>query len=99
MTFLALIIAGGVEGQFAEKFPGLFVDDADVFAVDEHDDAYVFVAAADSDVVHFAGVAEADCAGVVDFVGSYAGFAGDVLGVGFVFCECCVSLSNCLCKG
>lgn len=32
--FLALIIAGCVEGKFAEKFPGLFVDDADVFGVD-----------------------------------------------------------------
>jgi hypothetical protein len=27
LTFLALIVAGGVEGEFAENFPGLFVDD------------------------------------------------------------------------
>jgi len=27
LTFLALIVAGGVESEFTEKFPGLFVDD------------------------------------------------------------------------
>jgi hypothetical protein len=27
LTFLVLIVAGGVEGEFTEKFPDSFVDD------------------------------------------------------------------------
>jgi hypothetical protein len=38
-----LVVAGGVEGEFAEEFSGGGVDDADVVIVDEHSDSFVFV--------------------------------------------------------
>ena len=33
-----LVVAAGVDGQFAEELPGGGVDDADLEVVDEHDE-------------------------------------------------------------
>ena len=65
---LGLVVLGGVEGEFSDEFACFLVDDADVEAVDEHDDFGVFVGSSDADVVEFSGVAEGDDAGGVDFV-------------------------------
>ena len=46
-----LVVAAGVDGQFAEQFAGLGGDDADVPVVDEEPNADAFVGAADADVV------------------------------------------------
>lgn len=48
--FLGLVVAFGVEDQFAEELAGGGVDDADVLVVDESD-AGSFVGASDADVV------------------------------------------------
>lgn len=58
LSFLGLVIAACVEGEFSEEFACLLVNNTDFYSVDEHDDAGVFVVSADSDVVHFACVAE-----------------------------------------
>jgi hypothetical protein len=47
---LWLVVAAGVEGEFAEKF-AVFGDHPDVQFVDEHSDVGAGVAAADADVV------------------------------------------------
>jgi hypothetical protein len=57
-----LVVAIGVEGEFAEEFPGGGVDDADVQVADEHEDAGSGVGPADADVVEAAGVAEGEFA-------------------------------------
>ena len=46
-----LVVAGGVDGEFAEEFAGGGVDDADVEVVDEQDDVGSGVGSADADVV------------------------------------------------
>jgi len=60
---LALVIAGGVEGEVSQEFSCLLVDDPDVEAFDEHDDFRIFVGSPDSDVVHFSCEAEGDGSG------------------------------------
>jgi hypothetical protein len=72
-----LVVAIGVEGEFAEELAGGGVDDADVEVGDEQDDVGSGVGSADADVVEAAGVAEGDDAGVVDAV-----VADAVVGVG-----------------
>lgn len=52
MWFLGLVVAGRVDGEFAQELSGVGVDDADVVVVDEDADAFSFVGAADADVVH-----------------------------------------------
>ena len=49
-----LVVAGGVEGQFAEEFAGGGVDDADVQVLDEQQDVGPGVGPADADVVELA---------------------------------------------
>src|SRR5690349_8797056 len=53
-----LVVAGGVEDQFAEEFAGGGVDDADVQVVGEQQDVGSGVGSADADVVEAAAVAE-----------------------------------------
>ena len=57
-----LVVAGGVEGEFAEEFACGGVDDADVEVLDEHQDAGSGVGPADADVVEAAAVAEGELA-------------------------------------
>ncbi len=45
-----LVVLGGVEGEFAEEFAGLGVDDADGKVGDEGEDSFAGVFAAESDV-------------------------------------------------
>jgi hypothetical protein len=78
---VALVVAGGVEGEVAEEFAGGGVDDADVEVVDEEDDGGLGVGSADADVVEAAVVAEGDGAGLVDAV-----VADAVVGSGFGAC-------------
>ena len=52
-----LVVAVGVDDQFAEEFAGGGVDDADVEVLDEQDDAGSGVGSADADVVQSAGCA------------------------------------------
>jgi len=63
-----LVVAGGVDGEFAEEFAGGGVDDADVEVVDEQQDVGSGVGSADADVVQPAVVAEAEFAVGVDDV-------------------------------
>jgi hypothetical protein len=63
-----LVVAGGVEGQFAEKLAGGGVDDPDVVVLDEHQDVGSGVGSADADVVQAAVDAQGDAAGLVDLV-------------------------------
>jgi len=46
-----LVVAGGVEGEFAEDFAGGGVDDADVVVVGQEQDGGSGVGLADADVV------------------------------------------------
>ena len=55
-----LVVAGGVEGEFAELFAGGGVDDADVQVLDEEQDGGAGVDAADADVVEFPAGAQGD---------------------------------------
>jgi hypothetical protein len=82
-----LVVAGGVEGEFAEEFAGGGVDDADVEVVGEDEDVGSGVGSADADVVESAVDAEGDDAGVVDAVGAHAvvdlaGAVGGGVGLG-----------------
>ena len=86
-----VVVAFGVEDQFAEELAGCCVDDADLEVLDEQDDAGSGVGSADADVVQSAVVPQGDRAGVVDavvsdpFVGvGVCGRAGQCLGHGVV---------------
>ena len=68
MWFLGLVVAGGVEGQFAEQLACRGVDYSDLVVVDQDANSFVFVGAADSDVVHSGVESEGDGSGVVDAV-------------------------------
>ena len=57
-----MVAAVGVEGEGADDFAGVVVDDADVEVVDEQDDAGSVEGSSEADVVHVAVVAEADAA-------------------------------------
>ena len=58
-----LVVAGRVDGQFADEFAGDGVDDADVQVVDEHQDRGPGVLAAGADVVEAAIDAQGELAG------------------------------------
>jgi hypothetical protein len=87
-----LVVACGVDDEFAEEFAGGGVDDSDVEVVDEHDDAGAGVGSADADVVESAGDAEGEFAvgvddvvadavvGVVAAVGGRGGLGSGVVG-------------------
>jgi hypothetical protein len=70
-----LVVAGRVEGEFAEQLAGGGVDDADVQVLDEQQGSGV--GSADADVVELAAVAQGDAAVGVEPVG-----ADPVVGVG-----------------
>ncbi len=73
-----LVVAGGVEGEVAEEFAGVVVDDdGDVAVGDEHHDRGVCVSASDADVVESSVVADGDLSELVDVV-----VADPVVGVG-----------------
>ena len=78
-----LIVAGRVEGEFAEQLAGGGVDDADLGVLDEQQDVGSGVGPADADVVELAAVAQGDGAGGADDVGAdpVVGVAGAVAGV------------------
>jgi hypothetical protein len=63
-----LVVAGGVEGEVAQEFAGVGIDDADVEVLHEQQDALVGVVAADAGVVQAAVDAEGDDADFVDGV-------------------------------
>jgi hypothetical protein len=46
-----LVVAGGVEREFADELAGVCVDDADVLVGDQQLDRSSFVGSADADVV------------------------------------------------
>ncbi len=52
------VVAGGFEGEVAEEITGGGGDDADVAAVDEHDDVFAGMGAIDADVEQAAGAAQ-----------------------------------------
>jgi hypothetical protein len=63
-----LVVAAGVEGEFAEEFAVLGVDDADVAVGDEGQNAFAGVFAAQADVAQLAVVAQRDDPGGVGLV-------------------------------
>ena len=67
-----MVVPGGVEDEFAEKFAGRGVDDSDVEVLDEDQDAGSVVDAADADVVQASVDAQGDRAGLVNAVGADA---------------------------
>ena len=76
-----MVAVFGVDGEGADDFAGGGVDDADVVAVDEQDDAGSVEGSAESDVVHLAVDAQADASGV-DAVGADAELAVGVIVAG-----------------
>lgn len=60
----AVVAAFGVDGQGANDFAGDGVDDSDVVAVDEGDDAGSVEGSTEADVVHLAVHAQTDAARV-----------------------------------
>lgn len=80
----AVVAVFGVYGEGADEFTGGGVDDADVVAVDEQDDAGSVEGSAESDVVHLAVYAQAHAAGVDAIVADAVFSAGGVfVGGGF----------------
>ena len=65
----AVVAVFGIDGEGADDFAGGGVDDADVVAVDEQDDAGSVEGSSESDVVEVAVDAQADAA-VADAVGA-----------------------------
>ena len=63
-----LVVAAGVEDEFAEEFAGGGVDDADVEVLDDEDDAGSGVGSSDADVVQSTVVPQGDGAGFDDAV-------------------------------
>jgi hypothetical protein len=55
-----LVVAAGVEGEFAQQFAGGRVDDSDLQVLDEQDDAGSSAGSADADVVQSAVVSQGD---------------------------------------
>ena len=76
-----LVVACGVEGQFAQELAGGGVDDADLEVLDEQDDAGSGVGSPDADVVESAVVPQGDRAGFVDAVVADS-FVGNGVGGG-----------------
>jgi hypothetical protein len=63
-----LVVAGGVDGEFAEEFAGAGVHDADVEVVYEQDDVGSGMGSSDTNVVESSVHAQGDGAGNVDAV-------------------------------
>jgi hypothetical protein len=61
-----LVVAAGVEGQYADEVAGGGVDDADVAVLDEQEDLGSSVGSSDADVVQAAVEAQGDDSGGVD---------------------------------
>jgi hypothetical protein len=61
-----LVVAAGVEGEFAQEYAGVAVDHPDVEVVDEQRDRGAGEQPAQADVVQSAVVAQAHGAGAVD---------------------------------
>jgi hypothetical protein len=95
-----LVVAGGVEGQLAEEFAGVAVDDADVEVVDEHGDGGAGAAPPDADVVEAAVVPQGEGAVSVETVGADAAVwvddraGGGGLGAGGVGLHGCVAVQR-----
>src|SRR5688572_5861763 len=77
-----LVIDGWVEDQLADELAGGGVDDADVEAVDQHQDGGSGVGSADADVVQPAVVAEGEFAVAVDHIAADPGLWFSFLGCG-----------------
>ena len=90
-----MVVAGGVDGEFADDLAGLGVDDGDVVVLDEHGDAGSLGGSADADVVETAVESQGDVAGFVDPVGTDAlvglgcGVRGGFGAEGIDGCWCC----------
>ena len=67
-----LVVAGGVDGEFAEEFAGGGVDDADFEVLDEFQDGGSGEGSAHADVVESAVDAQGEFAVGVDSVGQHA---------------------------
>ena len=67
-----LVVAGRVDGQFADEVAGGGVDDPDVQVLDEHEDGSPGVFVAGADVVELAVDAQGELAGRVGTVGADA---------------------------
>ena len=63
-----LVVAGGIDGQFAQQLAGGGIDDPDLEVVDQQQDVGLGVGSADADVVQAAVDAQGDGAGLVDAV-------------------------------
>ena len=68
---LALVVPGGVEGELADEF-AVFIEDADVEIVGEHEDAGAGETSSEADVVELAVVAQRDHAAGIDAIATHA---------------------------
>ena len=71
MSFLGLVVLGGVEGELADEFAGFGVDGGDLKVLDQEQDGGAVPGASESDVVQAAAVSQGDGA-FVDLVGADA---------------------------
>lgn len=60
MSFLGLVVLGGVEGELADEFAGFGVDGGDLKVLDQEQDGGAVPGASESDVVQAAAVAQGD---------------------------------------
>ena len=72
-----MVVAGQVDGEFADEFAGDGVDDADLEVLDEHQDVGSLVGSPDADMAELAVHAQGDVSGLADPVDADA-----VVGVG-----------------
>jgi hypothetical protein len=77
-----LVVAGGVEREFAQEFAGGGVDDADVAVLDQEQDVGSGVGSSDADVVQSSVVAQGDDSGGVDVIAADPGVGWDGRRVG-----------------
>src|SRR5262245_27099258 len=75
-ALLGLVVAGGVEGEFADERSGRRVGDSDVKIIDDDRDAGSGVGSSDADVVESPGVAQGEFAVLIDGVVADAVVAG-----------------------
>ena len=94
LSFLPLIVTARIKGQLSDKFSGCLFNDADLEAVDEHDDARVFVGPPDSYVVKFSSVSERDDTSGVDFVIAHSCVSGEGCRARLVFGESVVCMGG-----
>ena len=88
-----LVVFGGVDGELAQDFAGLFIDDDDIEVVDEHPDGCAGVFFSNSDVVEISAASQGDVSCFIDFV--FSNSEVSFSGLWCCFCSCQVGVLGC----